>query len=399
MGSVSKELSSEYVMAFFRRLMSNLLLDESAVIDAADWSSRLDDLIVQLENEMRKIDAFKRELPLCMLLIENAINILKSELLQFVAPPCAQPVTAEFIPLKENRGNIEDEGPKQEENSKDESLGTLDLQLCTFQSSKLSPVLPSDLRQDVKAGSKRCEVEKGQYASEDGLETSKSANIVRQFMQSRVFPSPPATVFLCEEDKVELPVHSLSLLTPGIKNSGVKPVSADARANFGRSLAGTVLPSSRSGSQQQSPRKQRRCWSSELHRQFVHALQQLGGAQVATPKQIREHMQVDGLTNDEVKSHLQKYRLHNRRSSMNQSAGKLGSMWLSGDQSDDAIASKGSNSQSGSPQGPLQLGGSAGDVSTTGGDSMEDDDDSKSESVSWKIHVNHYPSPGKVAHV
>jgi SHAQKYF class myb-like DNA-binding protein len=26
---------------------------------------------------------------------------------------------------------------------------------------------------------------------------------------------------------------------------------------------------------------------------------------VATPKQIREHMQEEGLTNDEVKSHLQ----------------------------------------------------------------------------------------------
>lgn len=29
---------------------------------------------------------------------------------------------------------------------------------------------------------------------------------------------------------------------------------------------------------QQSSRKQRRCWSSELHRRFVDALQQLGGA-------------------------------------------------------------------------------------------------------------------------
>ncbi|KAL8129559.1 hypothetical protein V2J09_018714 [Rumex salicifolius] len=63
----------------------------------------------------------------------------------------------------------------------------------------------------------------------------------------------------------------------------------------------------------QTHRKQRRCWSPELHRRFVNALQMLGGSQVATPKQIRELMKVDGLTNDEVKSHLQKYRLHTRR--------------------------------------------------------------------------------------
>uniref|UniRef100_A0A7N0V924 HTH myb-type domain-containing protein n=1 Tax=Kalanchoe fedtschenkoi TaxID=63787 RepID=A0A7N0V924_KALFE len=62
-----------------------------------------------------------------------------------------------------------------------------------------------------------------------------------------------------------------------------------------------------------SQRKQRRSWSQDLHRRFLHSLQQLGGAHVATPKQIRELMKVDGLTNDEVKSHLQKYRLHTRR--------------------------------------------------------------------------------------
>ncbi|KAH0913202.1 hypothetical protein HID58_036523, partial [Brassica napus] len=49
-------------------------------------------------------------------------------------------------------------------------------------------------------------------------------------------------------------------------------------------------------------RKQRRCWSSQLHRRFF---QHLGGAHVATPKQIRELMNIGRLTNDEVKSHLQ----------------------------------------------------------------------------------------------
>ncbi|KAI3855967.1 hypothetical protein MKX03_024925 [Papaver bracteatum] len=69
------------------------------------------------------------------------------------------------------------------------------------------------------------------------------------------------------------------------------------------------------GQSSSSLRKTRRCWSPELHRRFLSALQQLGGSQVATPKQIRELMKVDGLTNDEVKSHLQKYRLHTRRPS------------------------------------------------------------------------------------
>ncbi|MCO5548810.1 hypothetical protein L7F22_002272 [Adiantum nelumboides] len=62
-----------------------------------------------------------------------------------------------------------------------------------------------------------------------------------------------------------------------------------------------------------TPRKARRCWSPELHQRFLHALQQLGGPRLATPKQIREVMHVEGLTNDEVKSHLQKFRLHTIR--------------------------------------------------------------------------------------
>ncbi|XP_031285667.1 transcription factor LUX-like [Pistacia vera] len=49
----------------------------------------------------------------------------------------------------------------------------------------------------------------------------------------------------------------------------------------------------------------RRSWSPELHERFVEALNILGGVEVATPKQIKEVMQVEGLTNDQVKSHLQ----------------------------------------------------------------------------------------------
>lgn len=47
-----------------------------------------------------------------------------------------------------------------------------------------------------------------------------------------------------------------------------------------------------------------------------------------------------------------------------------------------------SSSQSGSPQGPLHLSGSSRGTSTTVGDSMEEEDDVKSESQSWKNHAH-----------
>ncbi|PWA78811.1 hypothetical protein CTI12_AA211330 [Artemisia annua] len=66
---------------------------------------------------------------------------------------------------------------------------------------------------------------------------------------------------------------------------------------------------------QQTYRKQRRYWSPELRRRFVNALQQLGGSK-ATPKQIRELMQVDGHTNNEVKGHLQPFFAGNCRNTV-----------------------------------------------------------------------------------
>ncbi|XP_037492820.1 myb family transcription factor EFM [Jatropha curcas] len=64
-------------------------------------------------------------------------------------------------------------------------------------------------------------------------------------------------------------------------------------------------------------RNNRRSWTPPLHAKFVMALHMLGGPEVATPKQIRDHMQIDGLTTNQVKSHLQKYRIIWRSSQYN----------------------------------------------------------------------------------
>ncbi|KAM6547346.1 hypothetical protein CsatB_019022 [Cannabis sativa] len=55
--------------------------------------------------------------------------------------------------------------------------------------------------------------------------------------------------------------------------------------------------------------KPRLKWTSELHQRFVDAINQLGGADKATPKSLMRVMGIPGLTLYHLKSHLQKYRL------------------------------------------------------------------------------------------
>ncbi|XP_076910887.1 two-component response regulator ORR22-like [Bidens hawaiensis] len=59
-------------------------------------------------------------------------------------------------------------------------------------------------------------------------------------------------------------------------------------------------------------KKPRVVWSIDLHRKFVAAVNQLG-IEKAVPKRILDLMNVEGLTRENVASHLQKYRLYLKR--------------------------------------------------------------------------------------
>lgn len=183
---------------------------------------------------------------------------------------------------------------------------------------------------------------------------------------------------------------------PALAKSSERPeVAAMAVPDLSLSSPAIDAPSTNSSAvtdageqQRQQSRKARRCWSPELHRRFVAALQRLGGPHAATPKQIRDMMKVDGLTNDEVKSHLQKYRLHTRRTSDGDRQQQSAGVWPPPEQ---YTTSQHSTSQSGSPQGPLQLTVSSRAVSVTAGDSCDGDgddqeEDGKSASYGWEIH-------------
>ncbi|XP_077220357.1 transcription factor HHO3-like [Tasmannia lanceolata] len=231
---------------------------------------RLKEYVEALEEELKKIEVFHRELPLSFQLITQAIEDCKHQIrteLLFQGSDCeatsseSPPRLEEFIPLKRSfSSSSQDENQqgmstrnKDDDGNKPDWLRSVQL---WNQDSQSDPPLP----------------EKHNPAQKQlVVEPKKGGGAFHPF---------------CNQNK----------------RTETTTAAGSSSAGGGDEKCG-----------QSSNRKARRCWSQELHQRFLHALQELGGSHAATPKQVKELMKVDGLTNDEVKSHLQKYRLHTRR--------------------------------------------------------------------------------------
>ncbi|KAJ0980301.1 hypothetical protein J5N97_008556 [Dioscorea zingiberensis] len=382
MASISPEMGLDLKLSA-TRTVDGFIREASAIEDGEARVAKVEEYLRILEEEKRKIEAFRRELPLSMVLVSDVIGGLKEELEQWRGDRYACPVEEEFMP----RSRLEDEGGvKMEMDSKDKMNWMSSVQLWSDNYSE------NDALNCKKNSLERVEAQSDRRVEKE----NQSLDSKSRAGGGAFIPFKGASVAK-KDEKPAGPLPDLSLLSPGIKSS--RPVAVapeDQLYGVSSGCKGAVRahmspPSSASLSlqaQQQPPRKARRCWSPELHRRFVLALQQLGGAQVATPKQIRELMKVDGLTNDEVKSHLQKYRLHTRKAPNSAAQANLpvmvvgGGLWVSQEHFT-AASSQQSASPSGSPQSPLQLTGASRAVSLTAGDSY-DEEDGKSESYSWK---------------
>ncbi|KAL2927579.1 Transcription factor HHO5 [Bienertia sinuspersici] len=395
MGLVCPELSldlkpSNSSNSYVPETINGFLQQVSMIGDSSQKLDKLNHFVKSLEDEMNKIQVFQRELPLCMLLLNDAISFLKQETTQYKTINGAdQPVIEEFIPLKKDSNSKTETDEGEEDCGKDKKNWMSSVQLWN-----------SD---DVTPPHMSCQtLVKEQKMNKRNQMMDNDSCIVRAGTGSKggVVSLIHNNFSKMDKEDTNTSVPGLTLMVPGMMKQHSQEDSAVGITRFnpklGASATGIVSSSSsatsgRPSHQQPSAsaRKQRRCWSPELHRRFVDALTQLGGPQVATPKQIRELMRVDGLTNDEVKSHLQKYRLHTRRVSSDSGTctNKKGGSWAA-HQDLYSDTSKPSRSASASPEGPHQFPGLTGSME----DEDENEEDEKSESYSWKGNVHR---PGK----
>ncbi|VAH26672.1 unnamed protein product [Triticum turgidum subsp. durum] len=284
---------------------------------------RLRDYLLALEEERRKIHVFQRELPLCLDLVTQTIEGMKSQMGGAASEETVSdhggPVLEEFIPLKPSL-----------------SLSSSDDETSTH--AAVAPV--SNAKAETPPPTPETK-----KAMPDWLQCAQLSSAWSEPQQSsslqKVLPCRPVALNATrtggafhpfekeKQPEPELPASSTTAPASSalVGDSGDKATS-DTEVHDKDSKDATEKDTEKDKdkegqSQPPNNRKPRRCWAPELHRRFLQALQQLGGSHVATPKQIRELMKVDGLTNDEVKSHLQKYRLHTSRrpSSTAQSGG------------------------------------------------------------------------------
>ncbi|XP_068648798.1 myb family transcription factor EFM-like [Aristolochia californica] len=276
---------------------------------------KLEEILSRLEEERLKIDGFKRELPLCMQLLNNALEASRQQLDSYQVNQGSRPVLEEFMPLKNPNTEEADKTPNMSEkanwmtsaqlwsqaNDGNKHQGTVVTSSVkeTDHGFSVSPKLALDNKQ-----------RNGGAFLPFSKERSTGSNTPIRALPDLALASTdkePEENICSESEKGTNCSRRESTCTKGS--------NGEAILEQGKGAVVTTEGQPTSTTTAQAHRKARRCWSPDLHRRFVNALQMLGGSQVATPKQIRELMKVDGLTNDEVKSHLQKYRLHTRRPS------------------------------------------------------------------------------------
>ncbi|OMO52578.1 hypothetical protein CCACVL1_29184 [Corchorus capsularis] len=281
------ELNLSLKPSYVPKTIANLLKDLSNVDNEADKLAVLNDYINQLEEELNRIVPIKHQFPQCMLLLMEALQALRDE----------------FVNIKNGKGS--------DETARGKHGSVVAIRRKHYEEEKIDK-LASVEKDDCKGKSSVRSNSSHQLWNSTNYEHKKHKSFI-DFIQA-----PIQIPISCKGSASILP----SLVGNGCSSKEIIGGSCSKSGSIGTNngLYGMNLKADTLNYQprpltQPIWKNNRRSWSAELHSRFVEALHLLGGIEVATPKQIKEIMQVEGLTNDQVKSHLQKYRLHSRKQS------------------------------------------------------------------------------------
>ncbi|OMO90234.1 hypothetical protein CCACVL1_07462 [Corchorus capsularis] len=237
-------------------------------MDFAQKMRRCHEYVEALEEERRKIKVFQRELPLCLELVTQAIEACKKEIsggtdyMQGQSECNSEqtssdvPVLEEFIPIKKSSACSDDEQEShkskdhdKEKNGGDKKKSDWLRSVQLWNNNNQSPD-PTSLKEDA-----------GKSAS--AVEVKRNGGAFQPFHREK-------TVEKSVESGAKANASATSTSTTESGSRG----GAAAANNNGNSSNSTK----KEEKEGQAQRKTRRCWSPELHRRFLHALQQLGGS-------------------------------------------------------------------------------------------------------------------------
>ncbi|KAI3871249.1 hypothetical protein MKW98_015149 [Papaver atlanticum] len=139
------------------------------------------------------------------------------------------------------------------------------------------------------------------WATGRTIDTTGTDNIISQ--QNGLQIQPKRFDFIMNHDNQNAQMDEIFTATEHSQNHGNH---SQANKSFTFSLEDETNSSISSIDVLHKPRMR---WTQKLHDCFVQAINDLGGADKATPKSVQMKMGVEGITIYHVKSHLQKYRL------------------------------------------------------------------------------------------
>ncbi|OMO57940.1 hypothetical protein COLO4_34972 [Corchorus olitorius] len=318
----------------------SMLLKSFGENQQIDQTQKLEEFLSRLEEERLKIDAFKRELPLCMQLLTNAVESSRQQLQAYRANQGSiRPVLEEFIPLKNS--SSDQNSDKGGQNISDKANWMTSAQLWSQAGNETKPQVPiTSPKETTDIGfnvSPKLGLDTKQRNGGAFLPFSKDRSSNSSCPNSSALQALP-DLALASANK-DLDIHQDKKLCSETENG----LSCQRRDNNGNKVGnnGGIV------------------------------IDQQGKGNVATPKQIRELMKVEGLTNDEVKSHLQaSYKETKPKSTSSRSPNAAACS------SRRDMGSTGANSQAHSASPESDVRGA--------GDRSESIEDGKSESSSWK---------------